>query len=223
VGIIPFAEGNGRVVKGFGELVREWRRSNPAQELQILVAPSTVLHLWVKTRQVDIALVEDVDPRFPRLDLHSRDQLVLVTGSASTLRLKDTTSLREAADLPLVLPSRRFGLRAMIDRAATSARVRLAPDLISDSLVLTLSLIETGEFATIMPYETIRKHVLRGEVIISTISDPAIWRQLSIIYSSDLSLSDSARSFIARFRTILSESRATDRLEGETDTAPIAP
>jgi LysR family transcriptional regulator, nitrogen assimilation regulatory protein len=223
VGIIPFAEGNGRVVTAFGELVREWRRSNPAQQLQILVAPSTVLHLWVKTRQVDIALVEDVDPRFPRLDLRSRDRLVLVTGSASTLRLKDTTSLREAADFPLVLPSRRFGLRAMIDRAATSARVRLSPDLISDSPVLTLSLIETGEFATIMPYETIRKHVLRGEVTISTICDPSIWRELSIIYSSDLSLSDSARGFIARFRTILSESRGTDLLEDETDTAPIAP
>ena len=219
VGIIPFAEGNGRVVKGFGELVRERRRTNPAQDLQILVAPSTVLHLWVKTRQVDIALVEDVDPRFPRLDLHSRDQLVLVTGAASTLRFKDTTSLRDAAELPLVLPSRRFGLRAMIDRAAASAHVRLSPDLISDSLVLTLSLIETGEFATIMPYETIRENVLRGEVMISTIRDPAIWRQLSIIYSSDLSLSESARNFIARFRTILSESRATDDLApaGETD------
>jgi len=209
VGIIPFAERNGLLVRAFSELVTEWRRTHPTQELQILVAPSTVLHLWVKTRQVDFAFVEDVDARFPRLDLHSRDPLVLVTGAGSQMPLGRDITLRDAAKLPLVLPSRRFGLRVMIDRAANSQQLRITPAIVSDSLVLTLALIESGEFATIMPFETIRENVARGEVVAATIDDPGIWRELSIIYSADHALSESAREFIARFRNILSETKAT--------------
>jgi len=221
VGIIPFAERNGLLVRAFNELVMEWRRMHPAQELQILVAPSTVLHLWVKTRQVDFAFVEDVDARFPRLDLHSRDRLVLVTGAGSPMPLGRSIALRDAARMPLVLPSRRFGLRIMIDRAASSEQLRITPAIVCDSLVLTLSLIENGELATIMPYETIRENVARGEVIAATIDDPAIWRELFIIYSADYVLSDSAREFIGRFRNILSEAKAVVTAEPAIQPASV--
>jgi LysR family nitrogen assimilation transcriptional regulator len=213
VGIIPFAERNGLLVRAFSGLVTEWNLMHPTQELQILVAPSTVLHLWVKTRQVDFAFVEDVDPRFPRLDLHSRDQLVLVTGARTSMPLGDTITLRDAAALPLVLPSRRFGLRVIIDRAANSDQVRITPAIVSDSLVLTLALIESGQFATIMPFETIRENVARGEVVCATIDHPVIWRELSIIYSADHALSEPARQFITRFRNMLSEAKATSMAE----------
>lgn len=207
ISVVPLAERGGVLVQSLTGAIAEWRQAHADVELRIHEAPTDTLHKWVLSGAANIALVETIVPHSARLDLKSRDPLGVVTASGSALLPPGEVRLADIAKLPIFLPSRIFGIRQLIDEAAAHAGIRLVPRAEVNSLVMAIALVADRTMATIMPLGTVRRAVSAGELQFHKIVDPEIWRRLSIIYSTERSLSEIERAFIQALRRHLSDSK----------------
>lgn len=203
IGVVPFADGTGTVAQALAKLLLDWREARPEIDVRLLVAPTSTLELWLKMQRLDFALVENASQSVRKLLLQVRDTMGVVTATGAPLPAADAITLREAAELRLILPTQIFGSRRIIDDAARAAGVKIRPAMEIDSLPITLELVRRSDLATIMPFESVRRGVNQGELHFAALSDPLLERQMSIIYSADYPLPDHARDFIADLRKLL--------------------
>jgi DNA-binding transcriptional LysR family regulator len=205
IGVVPLAERGGVLVQSLVGAIAEWRHLHGDVELRVHEAPTDTLHKWVLSGAANFALVETIVPHSARLNLKSQDPLGVVTVAGSSLLPSGDVRLAELAKLSIILPSRLFGLRQLIDEAAARAGIRLVPRAEVNSLVMALALVADRTMATVMPLGTVRRAVADGELQFNKIVEPEIWRRLSIIYSAERSLSEIERAFIQTLRRHLSE------------------
>jgi LysR family nitrogen assimilation transcriptional regulator len=203
-GVVPLAERSGMLVESLTAAVRDWQEMNPGVDLRIWEAPTETLHKWVNSGNVNLAMVETVMPHSSRIDLNSRDPLGVVTASGAQLLPPGDITIERLADIPLLLPSREFGIRRLIDDAADKAGIRLRVEAEINSLIMAMAMIEEGRCATIMPYATVRKSVAHGDLQFSKLVEPEVWRKLSVIFSADRSLTEIERGFVTALRRQLS-------------------
>jgi DNA-binding transcriptional LysR family regulator len=200
LGVVPLAERSGMLVESLTAAVREWQAANERVDLRIWEAPTETLHKWVNSGSVNLALVETVMPHSSRIDLNSRDPLGVVAASGTQLLPPGDVKVSQLADIPLLLPSREFGIRRLLDDAADKAGIRLRVDAEVNSLIMAMAMIEDGRCATVMPYATVRKSVSQGELQFSKLVEPEVWRKLSVIFSAERSLTEIERGFVRVFR-----------------------
>jgi DNA-binding transcriptional LysR family regulator len=129
--------------------------------------------------QLDAALINR--PR-ARLSLDSEplldEEMVLATGVAAGPTLPSVIEFGQLQDLDLVLPTKRHGLRGVLDAAAQSADVLLAPRFEIDVLSAIVKLVETTRFATILPRIVVERSVQRGTMRAHPILAPRIVRHI---------------------------------------------
>jgi LysR family nitrogen assimilation transcriptional regulator len=200
LGIVPLAERRGVLVESLTAAVAEWQALHVGVDLRIWEAPTETLHKWINSGSVNIALVETVMPHSSRIDLQSRDPLGVVTSSGAQSFPRGDISFARLAELPLLLPSREFGMRRLLDDAADKAGVRLQVQAEVNSLMMAMAMIGDGRCATVMPYATVRKAVSEGEMRFCKIVEPEVWRKLSVIFSAERSLTEVERSLVRLFR-----------------------
>src|SRR5690606_8125142 len=80
-----------------------------------------------------------------------QDSLVLVANQQMLRKISGGYPASRLADLKLVLPSTRQGMRRLLDAMLMEAGVRLEPQIELDSMAATLELIRLGDWATVMP------------------------------------------------------------------------
>ena len=200
LGIVPLAERRGVLVEALKAALAEWTAQHPGVDLRIWEAPTETLHKWVNSGNVNLALVETVMPHSSRIDLNSRDPLgVVTTGGASLLPPGDVAFTR-LSDLPMLLPSREFGIRRLLDEAAEKTGVRLRVQAEVNSLMMAMAMIGDGDCATVMPYATVRKAVSDGELQFHKLVGPEVWRKLCVIFPAERPLAEIERSFVRTFR-----------------------
>jgi DNA-binding transcriptional LysR family regulator len=100
----------------------------------------------------------------------------------------------------LLLPSREFGIRRLLDAAAAKAGIRLRVETEVNSLIMAMAMLDGGKCATVMPYATVRNAVSDGSLQFSRLVEPEVWRNLSVIFSAERSLTEIERSFVRVFR-----------------------
>lgn len=93
-------------------------------------------------------------------------------------------SLAAVARQELVLPSTDHGLRAMIERCARSAGIRLNVWLEMDALAQIRELVARGSAATILAPAAARDRVESGELVSAPIRDPALRRPVYLVKNS---------------------------------------
>ncbi len=129
--------------------------------------------------QLDAALINR--PR-ARLSLDSEplldEEMVLATGVAAGPALPSVIEFGQLQDLDLVLPTKRHGLRGVLDAAAQSADVLLAPRFEIDVLSAIVKLVENTRFATILPRIVVERSVQRGTMRAYPILAPRIVRHI---------------------------------------------
>ncbi|WP_026122018.1 LysR family transcriptional regulator [Paraburkholderia kururiensis] len=129
--------------------------------------------------QLDAALINQ--PR-GRLSLDSQplldEEMVLATGVAAAPALPAVIELAQVQELDLVLPTKRHGLRGVLDAAAQSADVLLAPRFEIDVLSAIVKLVENTGFATILPRIVVERSVQRGTMRAYPILAPRIVRHI---------------------------------------------
>lgn len=200
IGIFPILNQEGPLVEALSGALEEWLQTFPNVDLQVFEAPAAELYRMVEAGQINFGLVEAHVSRLSQLDLQSRDNLGVVTTADSDLLSAGGVSLRTVADLPLVLPSKEFGLRQLLERATERMEIRLAPRLEVNSLTMILALVRRMRLATIMPAVSVQPFVSSGVFQFNPISEPFIERRLSIVFSPSRSLTEIERALVKNIR-----------------------
>lgn len=209
IGFIPMINHDGPLVRAITAALEEWSAAYPNVRLQVQEAPTQTLNRWVDAGTISFALVEAHVSRTSQLDLQTRDSFGVVSRAAANLLPPGDVQLRQLAELPLVLPGDGFGLRQIIDRAAAECDMRLIPQMEVNSLTMILALIRRMNLATILPQPSVRPYVDAGIFQFNPIVEPAISRRLSILFSTERSLTEIERSLIATLRRTLASAGFT--------------
>ena len=96
-----------------------------------------------------------------------------------------TLPTAESARLPLVLPSRPHGLRAIVEGAAARARVPLNLRHEADSFLVLKDLVVCGLGFAILPRSSIRREEAEGRMLVAPLIRPAIRRQVVLAQPPD--------------------------------------
>lgn len=103
----------------------------------------------------------------------------------------DTTRLADIAHLPLVLPSGRHGLRALVNNAFL--QLGQTPRVVAevDGLSLLMDVVQLGNAATIQPSSATAR-IAPGQLHMARIEDPHLFRTNLLVSLSDDELSPAA-------------------------------
>jgi LysR family transcriptional regulator, nitrogen assimilation regulatory protein len=135
---------------------------------------------WVTTGQLDVAIV-NVPPGKHNLVAHHilDEEMMLARGSENKAALTSPMSYRQLKDLDLVLPSRRHGLRRILDTAAAAARITLEPRLEIDTLSAVCEVVATTNLTTILPGVALYPDLASGRIKALRLRKPSIVRTVA--------------------------------------------
>ena len=107
--------------------------------------------------------------------------------SLSLLQRGDTTGptetpiqITDLKDYPMVLPSRRHGLRALLDQVCNDMGGSLTVEHEVDSLMTIVRMVETGNVATILPFNAVQREIAEGRIVATQI-DPMHLRRTLVL------------------------------------------
>jgi LysR family nitrogen assimilation transcriptional regulator len=130
-------------------LVEGFRRALPKARLAIVEGLSAHLSEWISTGRVDIGLLYNPDPQ-PALEVTPvlEEPLGLVSpaakGGARKAKEKDTITLAELAEYPLIVPERSHAIRKLMETQAALAGHKLNVALEVSSVQSILDLVRAG-------------------------------------------------------------------------------
>ena len=200
IGIIPATDHAGSLTAAIANALQEWRQSHHGVMLQVLEAPSQILHRWVETGKINLAISEAPTSRASQVDLTGQDILGVVTSATAKRRLPAQVTLAQAAKLPLVLQTESGGVRQLLTQATAEAHIGLTPELEVNSLAMALGLVSRAGVATILPYHVVQVHVEAGTFRFTPIIEPVLRSCLSFLFSASRSLTETERDLVAILR-----------------------
>lgn len=205
LGILPSVNQHGFLVNRITEALLEVQSRHPALKLTIREAPNGTLQDWVMRGLVGVAIVETALPRMPRLPLGSSETLAAVAHKRHGLLPPGPVTLANLLQKRLALPTSRFGLRRLLETAAEREGLRLQPTMEIDALPMAVAILTHLPVCTVLPASAVQREIVSGELTVHPIVEPAISRQLFLIYSGDRSLSEPERNLVDLLRRKLSE------------------
>lgn len=128
---------------------------------------------------------QDHEPGLSVLPILSEPMALVIAAGSPLDTGEDEVSAASLADLPLAMPSSRFGLRALAEGALAKTGGRLTPELEVDGLAVALHLVRSGRWGTILPPSALRRQLRRGFLKRRIIVGPKIERQLCIARRAD--------------------------------------
>jgi DNA-binding transcriptional LysR family regulator len=93
--------------------------------------------------------------------------------------LSKTVSFKRLEGLDLIIPSRRHGLRMILDNAAAAAGIILKPRLEIDTLSAVCEIVAATELVTVLPGIALNPLLSAGRIRAQVISRPTISRSVS--------------------------------------------
>lgn len=159
------------------------RHDYPKITLRLVEAMSGDIQSWITENSIDLGFLYDVQQL---RHLASRplfeEQLFLVAAPDDWAESADEpVSLARVASLPLVLPSRKHGLREMIERYARAKNAPLNVILEIDALTQIKALVARASAYTILAHAAVLDEVERGDLMLVPINDPEMIRVVSLV------------------------------------------
>jgi len=154
----------------------------------------------VNRGQLDFALINLTERRthLPSIDM-IEEELFLIAAPDTPVAGSGTVGAADVGSMDLVIPSRRHGLRVIIDTAMGSAGVQLLPRMEFDELNTIEDFVIGTRFVTILP-RIAAQRALRAGTLVSYPIRPAITRKIVCAYSPRRPLSQTAELLIEAFR-----------------------
>jgi DNA-binding transcriptional LysR family regulator len=209
LGVLPSVSQHGLLINKIAEAVLEVRARHPALAVVVREAPNRILQDWVVRGVVGIAIVETSLPQMARLELGSSEALALIADPRHNVFPPGPVRFAQLADLPLALPTARFGLRHLLDAAAQDHGVNIRPRLEIDALAMMAAVLAREPLCTVLPPSAVRRELAAGDLVAHPIIEPEIARRLFMIYSGDRSLTEAERDLVQTLRARLADLPAT--------------
>jgi len=153
-------------------------------EIHLLVCEgySETMLEWVTAGQLDIAIVNTPAPR-PRPMPTARhildEEMMLAHGAGNRLPLPKVVSFDRLEGLDIVIPSRRHGLRRILDDAAAEAGFSLKPRLEIDTLSAICEVVATTDLLTVLPGIVLQSTLAAGRIKARRLRNPSIVRSVA--------------------------------------------
>jgi DNA-binding transcriptional LysR family regulator len=151
-------------------------------EIHLLVCEgySETMLEWVAAGQLDIAIVNTPAPRLPPTARHILDEEMMLAHSAGNrVKLPRVVSFSRLEGLELVIPSRRHGLRRILDDAAAQAGFNLKPRLEIDTLSAICEVVATTGLVTVLPGIVLQSTLSAGKIRARRLRNPTIVRSVA--------------------------------------------
>jgi LysR family transcriptional regulator, nitrogen assimilation regulatory protein len=153
---------------------------------------------WLAAGDLDLAIVNSAR-RKAGLSTHPLiDEELLLLQRDSGRRDLRPIPFKRLQELALVLPSRRHGMRNIVDEAAEKMGIQITPQIEVDALAPTLKLVSDSNLATVLPAIVARRAVAELPLRTRRIVEPALRRQLVYVYRAQRPLSLVLSAFIDR-------------------------
>jgi DNA-binding transcriptional LysR family regulator len=180
------------------EALTSFRVRYPQVEVTVADGYSTTLIDWVAGGQLDVAIINK--PR-AQLSLDSRplldEEMVLATSAAHGPDLPGSVQLASLPEVELVLPTKRHGLRGVLDSAAHQLDMMLTPKYEIDALGTIVKLVASTNMATILPRIAVQRAVDRGTLRVHAILAPRLIRHIVRISHPRRPLSTAAEALVS--------------------------
>jgi LysR family nitrogen assimilation transcriptional regulator len=196
---------HGLLVNKIAEAVLEVRARHPELAVVVREAPNRVLQDWVVRGVVGIAIVETSLPQMARLELGSSEALAVIADPRHNVLPPGPVRLAQLADLPLALPTARFGLRHLLDAAAQESGLTIKPRLEIDALAMMAAMLAREPLCTVLPPSAVRRELAAGDLLAHPIIEPEVARRLFMIFSGDRSLTEAERDLVQTLRARLAD------------------
>lgn len=152
----------------------------PDIRLMICEGYTEVLLEWVLAGQLDIAVVNMPPGKAPQNAHHILDEeMMLARGPKNKAALPRIVPYRRLKDLDIVIPSRRHGLRQILDATAAEIDISLKPRLEIDTLSAVCEVVATTDLVSVLPGIALYPHLKAGRLEAFRLSKPGILRTVA--------------------------------------------
>ncbi|MFM0337321.1 LysR family transcriptional regulator [Paraburkholderia fungorum] len=191
----------------------------PHVQVTISVGYSATLIDWVSSGQLDAAIINSPRNKLrlntePLLD----EEMVLITSRRQNSPLPPGLELSRLQDFELVLPTRRHGLRNVLDEVTRQAGIVLTPKFEIDALNAIVELVATTRFAAVLPSVVVQRAVRDGRVDMCPVGTPPIARRVVRISPAERPLGAAVQVLID---TIVSQIRVGSAAPSESFSSAV--
>ncbi|MGA7809552.1 LysR family transcriptional regulator [Bradyrhizobium sp.] len=149
----------------------------PGIRLLICEGYTDTLIAWVVSGELDVAIINIPRRKIPLTAHHILDEeMMLAGGAGNNSHLSRTVSFKQVESMDVVIPSRRHGLRMILDDAAATAGFILKPRLEIDTLPAICEIVASTEMVTILPGIALNAFLAERRIRAQMIRRPAISR-----------------------------------------------
>lgn len=124
-----------------------------------------------------------------------RDRIMLVAGPRSPLFHRNSVTLQELAEQPLIMP-KTGSIRKIIEKNLRPYRERLNVTMELTSVVMIKQFVMDGFGVSLVSASFAREDVRRGDARLLKIEGLDLWRELALVYRKDRSLPLVASAFV---------------------------
>lgn len=179
------------------ELIKEYQSKFPLVSARVYDGYSKAIVDRLLRKEVDAAIIDSLTHELADLVTIPlwMEQLYLFgpkCAASKPIFQRDTVTLEEISDLPIVIPSQSSSLRRMIDAAFQKKDLKFEPIVEADGQLLNCEMVKAGIGYTIFPHEAFWEQEQEG-LLISRKIEPEIRRTTSLV-THKLLLDDSRMS-----------------------------
>ncbi|MBV6273659.1 LysR family transcriptional regulator [Alcaligenaceae bacterium CGII-47] len=191
-------------------LIEQVRARCPNIKIKVETGLSGHLANWIIDGSIDFGLVYSSSAMVGLdIELLMTEQLFLAVHEENAGPVRDmcvdgNISFANLQHIPLVMPSREHGLRALVEKVSSSIGVRLDVRTELDAHELLLECVLRSTDATILSLAALRNsRIPESAIFAAHIIDPVIERRICVAYASDRPLTRTARRVEMILRELL--------------------
>eukprot|EP01037_Dinobryon_pediforme_P020807 gene20807-21515_t len=195
------------------------RQKYPKIKLRIAEAMSGFITEWIRDGHIDLAVLylPGEDRVLASLPVLSEELCLLgpPTDMADVVAPPEgALSLKQIAQLPLILPSRTHGLRELLERKAAAGSLVLNTVIDVDSYGNIKKLVEVGMGFSILPFNAIAREVEQGRLRSWQIAKPVLKRDVHLVHLVNRPTTNAVAAIEALCHATLLDLAATGQWSG---------
>lgn len=156
-------------------LIERFRAEMPNLKLKIVEDDPSALGLGLLRGTIDVGIIAGIAPD-DRL-FHGemlKEPLLLVGSPQSALAGRESIAFADIGDFPLVVPSQKYPLALLLEKACARAGNKLNVLMEVDSVELAKQLASAGAGFAVLPSVLVRDECARGELVALPFIDPPV-------------------------------------------------
>lgn len=155
----------------------------PDVHLTVCEGYTETLVEWVVTGQLDVAVVNVPKRRLPLASYPLVDEeMVFGYRTGSDISIPKGLRFEDLPRFDLVIPSKRHGLRLVLDTRAAEVGIELMPRLEIDTLSAIAEVVATTQLVTVLPSIALQQMLVDGRVSARLFARPGISRSIAAVF-----------------------------------------